>query len=46
MAGLLTATLVGVPTVIMTIQYRNYRKRHPKGSEESCNCRNGMITRG
>jgi hypothetical protein len=38
MAGLYTITLVGVPAVVMAVQYRNYRKRHPKGSEDNCDC--------
>jgi hypothetical protein len=38
MASLYTVVLVGVPMVAMAVQYRNYRKRHPKGSEENCDC--------
>jgi hypothetical protein len=38
MAGIYAIALVGVPAVAMAVQYRSYRKRHPKGSEEECDC--------
>jgi len=38
MLGLYTIALVGVPALAMTVQYRSYRKRHPKGLEEKCDC--------
>jgi len=40
MVGILAVTLVGVPVAIMTVQYRNYRERHPKGFEKACDCKN------
>lgn len=40
MVGMMTVVLVGVPAAVMTVQYRNYRKRHPKGSEGTCDCLN------
>lgn len=38
MESLFIATLAGTPVVTLTVQYLNYRKKHPEGPEESCYC--------
>ena len=38
MAGIYAIALVGIPAAAMVAQYRNFRKGHPKGTEERCNC--------
>lgn len=38
MADIYTIALIGVPAIAMAFQYKSYRKKHPKGCEERCDC--------